>query len=330
MVGILQGLIMVIVAQQGPSTMEEIFPRTPPPDIVGVHKVTQSEAVLKPCQAFTVVFEITLASEAVRTQWPKVARKISNVVRVNGHDYRNQIADSSGSTNNVCVFELLWPQPVGREPPLRSSETALISATCQFALRQRTCLFGKPGEYRLEFFFGERTVETTVEVLPPTHAEQAIVDELNTLPMLLFFADPTDRQYATPENIRTVETLLAVPTDYSRMLSLTVGVAKGRRVGRPLWSDMADEQKREELRERFALVAPVLEGELDTRLEGLAASELFNTAAQLGRLETDPQKRAEFAKVREDVLPKLAACPLVPHEQALAKALCKQTKKTGE
>jgi len=320
MVAILPRLIVLIFSQQGPPTFDELFPKGPPPEIVSVRKVSESETTLKPCQAFTLIFDVTLAGEALRTQWPKIARKASNVVRVNGHDYMNRLSYSGGGANDVCRFEILWPQPAGGEPPPKSSDRALVAAACQVNLLDRVCLFREPGDYRIEFFFGEQTLETTVRVVAPTTAERGIMEKLSTVPMFQLLLDPTDVQYATPENIATLEALLRISSAYDDMLSLTIGVAKGRRVGRPRWNELTDDQKREELRERYRLLDPVTGQErLTTRVAGLAASELANVAGELARLESGPEKREEYLDVRGRLLQRVSDCPLVPREQGTAK-----------
>ena len=329
MVGTLHVIIVLSLFQQASPTFEELFPRTPPPGIVNVRKVSQSGGALKPCQALTVLFEVTLAEEAVRTQWPKVARKVSNLVRVNGVEYKNMIS-GAGSTNDACVFELLWPRPAGRKPPLRSAQSALISATCQFDLKEQVCLFQEPGDYRVEFFFEDHTMETTVHADIPTPDERQIIERLNTLPMLLFLLKPTDRQYATPENIQACEELLAVESDYSDMLAMTVGVAKGRRVGRPLWHELTDDQKSEELQKRYKLLEGVAKREqLTSRLAGLAAFELANIASQLAHLARETSKRGEYNTLQTRLFQKVAACHWVPREQALAKQVIQRSVRQG-
>jgi hypothetical protein len=149
--------------------------------------------------------------------------------------------------------------------------------------------------------------------------------------MLLLLLQPTDRQHATPENIAALEALLDPPSDYSPMLSMTAGVAKGRRVGKPALWELTDDQKREELQERYRLLEPVAKLErLVTKLEGLAAFELATVSGELSRLESEVQNRARYKELEERLLSKVADCPLVPREQALAKEfVLKRTNRGG-
>jgi hypothetical protein len=322
MVTILKMFMVLILSQQIPPTFDELFPKSPPPGIVSVRKISESESSIKPCQPFTVVFEVSVAGEALRTQWAQIVRKVSDLVRVNEHEYKNRLSYSSGGANDACRFEVLWAEPAGGEPPPRSSDRALLEAACQYILKKDgTCLFQDPGNYRLEFFFGDHTVVTTVDVAVPTLEEGKIIEKLSTLPMLLFLLHPTDPQHATPENIATLEPLLHVSSAYEDMLSFTIGVAKGRRVGRPPWADLSDDQKREELQERLALVAHAIDLAPDSRLVGLADNEVVHVTSQLAKLESDPQKRAELLGTRTKALQKLVTCPIVPREQGVAKAM---------
>ena len=330
MVEILQVFIVLNLCQQNSPTFDELFPKAAPPDIVNVRRVSESESVLKPCQAFTIMFEVTLAGEALRTQWPKITRKASNLVRVNGHAYKNMLS-GAGSTNDACVFKLLWPQPIGREPPPPSAKSALIAATCQIDLKERACLFREPGDHRLEFFFGDQTLETTVQVAAPTLVERQIIARLSKIPMFFLLLDPTNRQYATPENIAELAALLDPPSDYTDLLSMTIGVAKGRRVGRPRWTELTDEQKHAELEERYGLLERVATLEqLTTPLEALAAFELANVGMQLSHLVGEIPKRAEYKDLQTRLFQKVADCPLVPREQALAKQAMQGRARYGE
>lgn len=323
MVDTLHLIIMLSLFQQASPTFEDLFPRTPPPDIANVRKVSQSEGELKPCQALTVLFEVTLVEEALRTQWPKIARKASKLVRVNGHDYKNRL--SAGPANDACEFELLWPNPIGRELPLKSAQIALISATCQFDLKERVCLFQEPGDYRVEFFFEDHTVVATVHTNIPTQEERQIIERLNTLPMLLLLLKPTDRQYATPENIKICEELLTIKSDYSEMLAMTAGVALRLRERRPMWTELTEEQKREELQKRYRLLEPVLKREqLTSRLEGLAAFELANVVTQLAHLVGESPKRVVYNDLQMRLFQKVADCPLIPQQQVMAKQIIQE------
>jgi hypothetical protein len=309
------GVLMILVQQDAP-TFEDLFPQTPPPPIVAARKVGISETVIKPCQSVTVVFEVTLAEGAVRTQWPKVAREVSELLRVNGEEYWNRLS-GSGSTNTACEFDLLWPQPIGREPPLRSSDRALIAATCQVDLKEKVCLFREPGEYTMEFFFGEHRLTARVHVEPPTPTERRIIDKLSTVEMFLLLLDPTERQYATAENISLLEELASLDSAYANMFSLTLAIAKRHR-DPERWVNMTDEQKRKDYREQYRLLIPILTEELDSRVKALAAAQMAHAAGQLAKLEDDPHKRAEFDDIRWRLLERLSECPLVPSEQALA------------
>lgn len=311
-------LILLTICQAPNPTLDELFPKTPPPPIASVRTISTSDAGIKPCQGVTLVFEVVLRADALRTQWPRIARDVSRLVRLNGRDRWNRLSENS--TNSICAFEVLWPVPPGREPPLKSSDQALIGAACQIDAEARTCLFTEPGDYRLEFFFGNQILETTVHVVAPTPEEGAVIEKLNTVPMLLLLSDPTDAQYATPENLKLCEELLATPSDYSKMLSLTVGVAKGRRVSQRPWSELTEEQRRSELEERSRLLESVRnEDRLTSRLSALAAFELANVSAQLVVLDPDPDKRAEYVRVRDKLMSKVAECDLSPREQGIAK-----------
>lgn len=325
MVTMLQMFAVVVLLQQAPPVFDEMFAKSPPPEIASARKISESDNLLKPCHGFTVVFEVTLVEQASRTQWSKIARQVSNLVRVNGHDHKNGLT-GSGATNDVCVFELLWPEAVGGEVPLQSSDRALIAASCQIECKARACLFRQAGDYRLEFFFGDKTLEATVHVSAPTPAERPIVDKLSTLPILLFLVDPTDPQYATPENMAVLNSVLEPPSGYTSMLSMALGIAKGHQVRDRLWTELTTTEQRAELQERYDLLRASSTTEpLLTRLSALAASELAGVAGRLAVLTNDPDRRAEYLNVRDESLQQVAHCRLLPREQEFAKRLLGST-----
>lgn len=288
-------------------------------EITGVRVVGQSADITKPCKPVTVVFEVSVCESASRAKWREIVRLVSNLVRINGRDFRNPLVDA-GPANYACSFDLLWPEPVDRKPRMASSETALLAASCQFDLKTHDCLFRDAGQYLVQFFFGGHSLTVILTARGPTRPERRIVEKLSTLPMVLFLLQPTDMQHATPENIEELEALLEVSPDYSTMISWTLGVAKGVRVGRPRWRTMTEEEQRDELKERYALLKSVAnEKHLTTRLAGLAGSELTNVAVQLAHMEPDLDRRGEYLDIYSRVRAKVAECVLVPHAQAMAK-----------
>lgn len=310
-----QLIMLSLFSQVASPAYDELFPKTPPPPIVSARIISASDTTIKPCQAVTWVFEVVLKSDAMRSQWPRVAQDISQRVRLNGVDYIKRLGNE-GALNEACTFEVIWPQPAGPDLPPNSSIQALIAAYCQLNARDRTCLFLTPGEYSFEFFFGERTLSTTVHVVAPTPDEQAIIEKLNNLPVLLFLANP--RNHDKPEFIALVESLLLVPNDYSPMLSLTMGLAKSKHTGRLLPAELTDQARHDELATLLELLRPVLRCKPDSKLIGQAAFQFAAIAARLSTMTTDEQARATLIRDRDAAFELTAECLLVPLEKAQA------------
>jgi len=328
MVAFMQLLLSLSFLQNSGPTYDELFPQSRLPEVLSIRLVSESSRSIKPCQPFTAVFEVRLADQALRSEWAQVARQASKVLRINDVDFTNRL--SEGSTNSACEFRFLWPEPTDGAAPPRSAESALISADCQINAITRSCLFLEPGQYRIEFVFGDHNLETRLAVNHPTGVERKIVDRLNVLPMLLFLRDPTDSQYATPENLGTLEELVAIPSDYSSLLGMVLSLAK-QRVRDPSRAELTPEEKREELTARFALLQPVTrEARLTRRIAALAAWDLAMTAGALARLEPNPEKRTEYTSLQATLFERVSDCPLVPRERALAQAAASASEQNPE
>lgn len=291
-------------------------------EVIDVHMTSDGSLTVKPCMEATFVIGVSLREPASREKWIQLKKRASRRLLINGKVYTNPL-DDSYSLNRACRFELGCPEAVDSCEANWSASNTILIVSCQVDLESRSCLFENVGNYEMAFFVEGMEIAASVTITDPTNEERAIIQRVNSPEVLPFLMDPTDKTFATPQNIKLFNELCVTPTSYAPYLSLVLGIGLRPGVGSPAWGAVEEERKRENLLVRYRLLQPVVNMDLGSRVMGIAAFDLAEVAHGLLQFESDQSTRDEYQAISRQMLTKVSGCDLVPRERSLAKEALK-------
>jgi len=280
-----------------------------------------SSLSIKPCQSVTAVIDVEADSSLTESAWRRIVHQTSQVVRVNGQEFRNRLSSSTSSLNDAADFRLRENRvkDTGVQTKEETKHRQII-VTMFLNGRDRECMFSTPGRQRMEFTVGDELLALEVDVNEPTPQEHEIIESINSLPVLLFLLDPEQKQCATAETLSIIESLMRHDTAHKKMLSLARGLAREgtSSMGSPTSPDF-EERRLAAVRERYEWLAPFCFDEITSRIEATAAFKCGLFAGMLAGNTKDSQQAERYLAQRVELWNKVADSPLAFGETARAK-----------
>lgn len=294
--------------------------RQPLPEVVSATVIGHSPSTIKPCQPTNVIVEVEVDRPIDLALWARVTRAMSELLRVNGVEYRNRLSSDSTTLNEAARFILIEPAPATRTgvvPGAHRRARVLV----EFLLKDKgqAYLFSDPGRYDIELLAGKQVIPVEVDVEVPTPAERRIIEAIDKNSVRFFLTIPRDRKLATPEVLGLIERLAREDTDYEKWLSLSLGLGlyHARKCG-PRDEDF-EEKNRALAEEVYGWLSPYCTGEITSRVEALAADWCTNHLGGLARATEDKSKATEYRARRDELWRKLADSPYGFEQGARAK-----------
>jgi len=293
--------------------------REPLPAVVSAKVAAHSPLTVKPCQHANVILEVEVDRPILVGTWQRLVHAMSQLIRVNGVEYRNRLSSESSTLNSGAWFILREPRP------LRGPETGEMyrrrQVLIEFSLNseERACLFREKGHYDIEIMPGDRVVNVEVIVEEPTPAEREVVEAISDLHVLLFLVKPMDRQYSTPETLALIERLARQDTSYKKWLSLSLGLGLQHARNFESGDEDFEEKSRARAEQVNSWLSPYCTGEISSRLEATATYWRGMHLGWLARVTEDKSKAAAYLAQRDDLWRKLADSPYGFDEGAMAK-----------
>ncbi len=282
------------------------------PVVRSLRVVRCAPTTIKPCQQAVALFEIDLDRSADYATWRTVVGRLSQIVRVNGKEFRNRLSGKSGA-NDACAFVLVGAldgRGFGERGAVRRS--GQVVGRLFLSTRERECLFAESGPYESEFSVDGQTATTTIVVEDPTPQEVEIVEFLNNMAVLLLMNDPKELKSASPELVTELVRLAKLDTDYSKMLSLAIGI--GGILSEPYDRTMSEERHREwsitSSKELYAWMNPHLSDEIESPLEALATYRCGLLASVLSGDKGNARAAKAYEQRRDELWARVEASPM--------------------
>jgi len=241
--------------------------------------------------------------------WQKLLRSTSQVVRVNGREYRNRVGHSA--LNDAAEFLIANNFRYRRSHTAYKSSHNLFIITFFTNAIDKDYLFKNPGQYNISFAVADIPISLEVNVQEPNSDEKDVIAAISNIETLLFLTDPTNRRFANPKMIETIEQLLEVNTSYTKVLSLSLGLAKWNQ---PLnvTPDVADYNERQFqwLQEIEDLLGPYCTDEITCHIETAAVFRCALVFGMRAALEKNKDHSLQYYRRAVELYRKIVSSPL--------------------
>ena len=283
--------------------------RAPLPEVVSAKMIGHSSLTIKPCQPTNVIIEVEVDRPIDFVLWRRVARAMSEVVIVNGEEFRNRMPERS-TLNNAAGFIIVDPAPPSRAGMV-PGEQRRARFLVEFFLKAKPAeyLFAEPRRYDIELLAGNQVIPVEVDVEAPTPPERQIIEAINDENVRFFLMVPTNRKLATTEVLALIEDLARQDTSYKKWLSLSLGL--GLYHARNLDPrDEAFEEKRRALNEEvYSWLGPYCAADITSRLEAMATYWCGMHVWRLSKMTEHKTKAAACLTQQVELWGKVADSP---------------------